>query len=294
MKTRLLLSFSLLIALSVLLINTNTAYSAAGNSTGPLVSAHKDLGQLAGQFLIIIEENYSHEISPYLAKGDGKTIGSKPSIQIIGTSISTEVIVTQELTFTQTPIPTLTATPEPTFTPTYIPTTVPTFEPTPIPTKVVIASAASNSGIDAFAAEVRAQGMNGLWAEGKFAYRFYSASWGSVPGSTNTASLASFEGFKAFFIHDYLGGNKLYNVGSGTKVAVIWSDRIDWYTISGVYQIAGTNLGNCSYSEPFSTWSGEGSFSASEILNMYYNSPFVIQTCICSGDKAGFLILSGY
>lgn len=294
MKTRLLLSFSMIIALSILLNNTDIAYSAAGNSPDQLVSSQKKPGKLTDQLFNFFGIINNDEISSDLIIVENKVVDSEPSIQMMGTSTSTKVIVAQVPTITQTPIPTLTATPEPTFTPTYDPTAIFTFEPTTIPIKVVIASADANSTIETFAAEVRAQGMNGLWAEGKFAYRFYSASWGSVPESANTTSLASFDGYKSFFIHNYLGGNKLYNVGSGTKVAVIWSDRIDWYTISGVNQVAGTNMGNCSYSEPFSSWNGEGSFSAREILDIYYNSPFVIQTCICSGDKAGFLILSGY
>lgn len=148
--------------------------------------------------------------------------------------------------------------------------------------------------LEEFAAEVRAQGMQGIWADGLFAYRFYTASWGTVPGSWNTASYASYEGYSAFFIHNYLGGADLYAVDSGTNVAVIRADRIDWYQINGVHRFAGTSTGNgCDYTAPFYDWNGENSYSAMDLISTYYSSPFAIQTCICTGNKNGILILTG-
>ncbi len=151
-----------------------------------------------------------------------------------------------------------------------------------------------SSSLDQFAAEVRAQGMNGIWADGLFAFRFYTTEWGVVPGASNTASYSSAQGYHGYFIHNYLGGNRLYNVGSGTMVAVIRQDSIEWYRIDGVHRFAGTSTGSgCGYTEPFSDWNGGNSYSAMDLISTYYTSPFVIQTCLCTGEKSGILILTG-
>ena len=217
-----------------------------------------------------------------------------------GPEIESSLAATSAPTFTATLEPTATFTPEPTFAPTFTPeptftsTAIPTEIPTVVPTK---ASQPTNAfpTLDEFASEVRAAGLQGIWAENLFAFKFYNSSWGTVPGSWNTASLASYEGYKAFFIHNYLGGTKLYNVGSGTQVAVIRANSIEWFQINGVYQFAGVSTGDgCGYSEPFTSWSGGGdSLSALDIVQRYYSAPFAIQTCICSGGKNGVFILTG-
>ncbi len=148
--------------------------------------------------------------------------------------------------------------------------------------------------LDQFAAEVRGQGMGGLWADGLFAYRFYSTEWGVVPDSLNTASYSSFNGYHGYFIHNYLGGSQMYNVGSGTLVAVIGADDIDWYEINGIHRFVGTSTGNgCEYTAPFYDWNGDDAYSAVDLLKTYYTSPFAIQTCICTGEKNGMLLLTG-
>jgi hypothetical protein len=148
--------------------------------------------------------------------------------------------------------------------------------------------------VDEFAADVRSQGMNGLWADGLFAYRFYSADWGMVPDSMNTAAYSGYKGYHAYFIHNYLGGSRLYNAGIGVQVAVITPDSINWYEIDGVYRFAGTSTGNgCEYTAPFYDWDGGNAYSAMDLVSTYYSSPFAIQTCICTGNKNGILILTG-
>lgn len=148
--------------------------------------------------------------------------------------------------------------------------------------------------LEEFAGDVRAHGMGGLWADGLFAYRFQVTDWGVVPDTSNTASSSSVDGYHGFFIHDYLGGSRLYNVVSGTPVAVIGAEGIDWYEIDGVHRFAGTSTGNgCEYTAPFYDWDGGNSYSAMELIETYYTSPFAIQTCICTGKKNGMLILTG-
>ncbi len=148
--------------------------------------------------------------------------------------------------------------------------------------------------VEEFAADVRSQGMNGLWADGLFAYRFYAADWGIVPDSMNTAAYSGYKGYHAYFIHNYLGGSRLYNVNIGVQVAVITADGIDWYSIDGVYRFAGTSTGNgCEYTAPFYDWDGGNAYSAMDLVSTYYSSPFAIQTCICTGNKNGILILTG-
>ncbi len=166
------------------------------------------------------------------------------------------------------------------------------------PTPTPAATAATSSKIptlEAFTAQLRQEGSLGLWAEGYFAYRFYSATWGVVPGASQTASYSGFESYRAFFIHNYLGGNKLYSVRPGTRVAVIWSDRIEWFQISGVYRFEGTSTGtDCNSKEPYTSWDGgAGPYTAYDIISNYYNQPFAIQTCICSEGRVGLYILTG-
>jgi hypothetical protein len=297
MRTRLLLFISIFLVLFSLLGVTESISFSDGTAEIFNPSSNNGAGlSVNGRYKAFNEENVSR-----LVKTTSSTI--------------INVVITQQKTLAENELPVVviedpvtglpthpqTSSRKPYLTPTVTPTTVTpsTITSTSLqsgsltPTKEASVPSESSGSLEAFASEVRSQGMNGLWAEGKFSYRFYSAGWGSVPGSSNTASLATFEGFRAFFIHNYLGGNKLYNVSTGTKVAVIWSDGIQWFTINGIYRIAGTNTGNCGYAEPFSEWNGGGTYSARDVLNMYYNSPFVIQTCLCSGDKAGIIIITG-
>jgi len=148
--------------------------------------------------------------------------------------------------------------------------------------------------LEEFAADVRAHGMGGLWADGLFAYRFYAAEWGVVPDTSNTASYSILDGYHGFFIHNYLGGSRLYAVSGGIRVAVIGTEGIDWYEINGIHRFAGTSTGNgCEYIAPFYDWNGGNSYSALDLIKTYYTSPFAIQTCICTGNKNGMLILTG-
>lgn len=162
-------------------------------------------------------------------------------------------------------------------------TPIPPAAPTPFPS------------LEAFAAQVRAEGKGGLWADSYFAYRFYEAPWGEVPNAGHTAAYAAYDGYHAFFIHNYLGGSRLYTVPVGTRLAVIWPDRIEWFEIDGIYRFAGTTDGSrCGYQEPFFPWDGNGrAYSASEIIRTYYSRPFAIQTSLCSEGRAGVQILTG-
>lgn len=151
--------------------------------------------------------------------------------------------------------------------------------------------------LDDFAIQVRGEGVLGLWAEGYFAYKVYSASWGQVPNTYNTASYASIQGFSAFFIHNYLGGDKLYRVPKWVKVALIRPDQIEWYVIDGTVRYRGTPNGKvCGYKSPYVEWEqelGRKGLSAERIATWHYQKPFAIQTSICSDGKVGVHILTG-
>jgi hypothetical protein len=118
-----------------------------------------------------------------------------------------------------------------------------------------------------------------------------------VPGKINTASHASSRGYSAFFIHDYLGGQKIYDVPHGAKVAVIFSDRIDWYVIEDAVRYLGTPNGTaCGYKSPYEEWGQDTDgvrLSAEQVANRHYLKPFAIQTCVCNGAQRGVHILAG-
>jgi hypothetical protein len=191
----------------------------------------------------------------------------------------------QSVTSLQTLTPTATETQTPTLTPTPSPT--PTLTNTPISTEIL------SSSLMAFAEEVRSEGMMGIWSEGLFAYKAYTASWGDVPKSWNTASYASFENYSAFFIHDYEGGSELYYASGGAKVAVISASGIRWYTIGRINWYRGSPNGvHCDYDEPFHLPGGQ-EISDEEILEADYTKSFVIQTCYCENGVGGIYVITG-
>jgi hypothetical protein len=149
-------------------------------------------------------------------------------------------------------------------------------------------------GLETFAAAVRKEGKMGLWAEGLFAFSAYSAKWGEVPTTQDTASLSSYDGKSAFFIHNFLGGDKLYQVKKSTRVAVILQDKIVWYSIDVITRYDGTPTGKtCGYQAPFHPAGQTTAISAAELINKHFSQPFAIQTCICENGKGGVLILTG-
>jgi hypothetical protein len=136
-----------------------------------------------------------------------------------------------------------------------------------------------------------------LWAENHFAYRVHFGSWGYVPDLYNVASYASTQGYSGFFIHNYLGGDKLYRVPKWTSVALIWPDRIEWYLIDGTVRYEGTPTNvACTYTQPYVMWGeelGSTGLTTVQVLNRHYKEPFTIQTSICQGGKVGVHILTG-
>ncbi len=151
--------------------------------------------------------------------------------------------------------------------------------------------------LERFTALVRGEGLLGIWVDGYFTFKAYPASWGQVPGKINTASHASYRGYSAFFIHDYLGGLKIYDVPHGAKVAVISPDRIDWYVIEDSVRYIGTPNGTaCGYKSPYVEWGqdpGGVRLSAEQVAKRHYQKPFAIQTCHCTGAQSGIHILAG-
>jgi len=176
------------------------------------------------------------------------------------------------------------ATPEP-VAPAATPTADPT-DPNYVPT------------LDEFAAHVRGLGYLGIWSEGLFAFEAYGMGWGQVPGVANTASYATYETYGAYFIHDYLGGSKLYSLRAGTRVAVIRPTSIDWFVINNTPAFMGTPNGmTCGYQEPYVTWGQDFAtgtkYTTLDIIHTYYSMPFAIQTCYCAGGVGGVYIVTG-
>lgn len=184
--------------------------------------------------------------------------------------------------------------------PFYAPTTEP--EPVDAPAATVVPAAVTDPNgvptLEGFATQVRDLGYLGLWSEGLFAFRVYGLGWGQVPNELNTASYATYDTYGAYFIHDYLGGSKLYSAKAGTRVAVIRPNRIDWFIINNGAAFRGTSNGQvCGYQEPYVPWGQDlatgTQFTTIDIIQAYFSMPFAIQTCYCRGDMAGVFILTG-
>ncbi len=155
--------------------------------------------------------------------------------------------------------------------------------------------------LNEFIAQVRREGLEpqGLWADGLFAYRVNSACWGCVPDQMNTAAYSTFLGkYHGLFIHSYLGGDKLYSAVNGTRFAIIYFDRVEWFQIIGknVYE-APPQGETCIYKGegPFSVWGtdDQNSLTALEILDAHYTTDqLAIQTSVCENGDVGFMVLT--
>ena len=174
---------------------------------------------------------------------------------------------------------------------------LPSVSPADIPNRAPEVNPAYFPSLERFTALVRGEGLLGIWVDGHFTFKAYPASWGHVPGKINTASHASYRGYSAFFVHDYLGGQKIYEVPNGAKVAVIFPDRIDWYVIEDTVRYLGTpNDTACGYKSPYEEWGQETDgvrLSAEQVAKRHYQKPFAIQTCFCNGAERGVHILAG-
>ena len=149
-------------------------------------------------------------------------------------------------------------------------------------------------GLNDFTATVRKENKIGLWADGLFAFQAYDAKWGEVHNQHDTASHASIGANGAYFIHNFLGGDKLNKVQKQTRVAVITADKIEWYEIDVVVRYNGTSNGQkCGYKAPFQAEGQNYQVSADHIIKTHYSQPFAIQTCICENNVGGVLILTG-
>ena len=155
--------------------------------------------------------------------------------------------------------------------------------------------------LDNFVAGVQHEGAGpqGIWAEGLLAYRVNFTCWGCVPKELNTAAYSTVLGrYRGLFIHNYMGGDKLYAMTEGSPFAIIYSDRVEWFQVisKNMYEAA-ASLNSCKYkgAGPFSVWgtNGQDSVSVTEILNSHYTmSQLAIQTSLCENGDVGFLVLN--
>jgi hypothetical protein len=155
--------------------------------------------------------------------------------------------------------------------------------------------------LDDFVTRVQHEGSGpqGIWAEGLFAYRVDFTCWGCVPSEMDTAAFSTaLNRFRGFFIHNYMGGDKLYTIAEGSPIAIVYTDRVDWFQVvsRNMYEAA-ASLGSCKYKGegPFSVWGTDGQerVSVNELLNAHYTmSQLAIQTSICENGDVGFLVLN--
>ena len=168
---------------------------------------------------------------------------------------------------------------------------LPTFSPN-------FSSKESVPTLETFILDLNKLNTNGLWAKNLFAFTIDYGEWGYVPNSENTASFASYEGFSGYFIHDYLGGEALYDVQELTEVALIRNGKISWFVITGKVQYQATNNGvKCGLAAPYYEIEGLSDLdlplTTESLLNLHYKNPFTIQTCLCSAGINGVQILEG-
>lgn len=150
-------------------------------------------------------------------------------------------------------------------------------------------------------AEVRHDGVGpqGVWADGLFAFKVDSDCWGCVPTQMNTAAYSTLlDSYQGLFIHNYLGGDKLYSAEKGSRFAVIYADEISWFEVIEKNRYEAPPTGEtCTYKGegPFSVWgtNEDKSISVREILNAHYTmDQWAMQTSMCENGHVGFMVLS--
>lgn len=152
-----------------------------------------------------------------------------------------------------------------------------------------------------FIARVQREGVGpqGMWADGLFAYAVDSTCWGCVPNEMNSAAYSTVLGkYHGLFIHNYMGGDKLYSAENGSRFAIIYTDRIEWFEVIGIYTYAAPRQGDsCIYdgTGPFSVWGtdSEDSISVFDVLDGHFTmDQWAIQTSVCEDGEVGFLIVN--
>jgi hypothetical protein len=201
-------------------------------------------------------------------------------------------------TYTHPSMPALTYTPILTVSPasTSTSTSTPTETSAPAETSTPASVLPASMTLEDFTQWVRGRGYDGLWSSGRFGYMTYEEKkWGQVPATDNFASHSNLFQYSAYFIHEYNGGDQLFYVPIGAKVAAITKDSIRWYAIDGIYKYLGTQSNKwCGYlaSGPFYDSAGLKK-SPDDILSAHYLKPLVIQTCYCEDPVGGVFILTG-
>lgn len=152
-----------------------------------------------------------------------------------------------------------------------------------------------------FIAQVRHEGSEpqGIWADGLFAFKVNSTCWGCVPEEMNTAAYSTlWDNYQGLFIHNYLGGDKLYDVEQGSRFGIIYADRIEWFQVMGKNTYEAPQVQEkCKYKGegPFSVWGSDSqrSFSAKEIVNRHFTmGQWTMQTSVCENGKVGFIVVN--
>lgn len=142
-------------------------------------------------------------------------------------------------------------------------------------------------------------GPQGVWADGLFAYAVDSTCWGCIPEQMNTAAYSTVLGkYHGLFIHNYMGGDKLYSAESGSRFAIIFSDKIEWFQVIGKYIYeAPPQAQACIYDGlgPFSVWGtdSQNSISVLDVLEGHFTmDQWAIQTSVCEDGDVGFLVVN--
>jgi hypothetical protein len=132
-------------------------------------------------------------------------------------------------TYTNPPMPAPTYTPILTVSPASTSTSIPTSTEisTPSETSTSTKVLPAFMTLEDFTQWVRGRGYDGLWSGGHFGYMTYEEKkWGQVPAVDNFASHSRSNQYSAYFIHEYNGGDQLFSVPIGAKVAAITKDSV--------------------------------------------------------------------
>jgi hypothetical protein len=157
--------------------------------------------------------------------------------------------------------------------------------------------------LDSFRAQVqpgRSTQVVGVWAEGLFAFHVEPTPGQSVPQLENTAGIYEWavkRGTTALMIHNYLGGDHLYQVKGTTAIALIFGDgRVEWYQVDTIERYEAMNFSQDGFEGPFKIWDCEScdfEYSVSDLQRKHYtgSNSLAFQTCLDEDNKIGFLII---
>jgi hypothetical protein len=145
--------------------------------------------------------------------------------------------------------------------------------------------------------------VTGIWVEGVLAFTVEEGHGNYVPSRPFTASTYEWgidHGVTALLIHNHLGGTRLYDLETGTRIAVVsGTGEINWYRASGGTWYEADQFSMEGFAGPFRTWTCTNcafSLSVNDLRWRHYAGPhhLAIQTCVQIDDRVGLVIYEAH